>query len=1170
MTEDDNILESDSFIDHDSNKSVEVNALLLFSIEAAVREFEGEPPTLEALAMEDENLLKIAREFGELFNQEGFVKYSKQNRTVLEKAIRTFIHQASILSKQMVAPISTNNLETSQSGRSTSPKILKESSKIAKDDFERLTRELLRSEQELAQKDEEIKKMRCNEAELTQSLRDLKEKKDILFQQKQELARERDEARRIADDMRISNKDFEERTSEKTSALIDQIGLNNFTIKRLEDQLTSVSEELANSNAYISTLKSKLSSKDKKIENLKKYFTDAQLQLKDSEAVIENNRLIQSELTQKIESMAKEIDDLSPEKIEAERNEYGKLLLGFKKLTSLCEQQAEEITELSKNQSKATDLIQHQNQLIIEYVQRLDSAAYERDQAVSQVLSYHEADNTQADMPQSINNISSDPKSPMRRGLDCTHSNTCNDQAEAYLQIKELLREQFGELTIPTVLTTIKSLLKSQKSEMGEDADNCVVTRLLNLIENQLRFIGKLAHSGDLETFLISSPNADTTLIEDQYYRDLILIEVARCKQYLSEINLTLDQEKQYDVPTPVQINQFIDAHKSKDYMTRESFNIATYAVQTAEVFRAFSSNISDNFNAFMEDIRSTFDLINFNGRLENYGSHLLSKLREFHQTSKYCFDSVGGGFDYDNFSDSNMFIRAYVRSSSLIRNALEKDLRAQIDLDCNVEDIPGRISSYIEDMRRKFDMIEITSVNDLRSQIRALSEELNLEKEQSTAELSRLEGEILNLREANNQLEEAKKSITEKLNDTKKELEETLKRKEEIENRFDLFNENYVKIEDDLERVRMENSSLLENLNEKKKQFDKRVSNLLEQERKQHDEVVQNMKNKHKEVEEKLREDLQNKSNKLSEAKKTLKELIKQYSDAFQKQKDATSALRQQNEALINKITDYNQRSKNPQKNNTAIEHLKSEIKSLAAEKKVLEAKLQQVIDKSQKAQLAKDNYWESQIALKQDELNKLLVSKEKVVNEEFMKYVSRLADALEAFAPRCFDGTPEQTEKLVLEVCKRLGEAQRSVAALQASRRQESPVKDKLDIEDLGNSVAMTRRLDDWEKWGRDTYVNITSHEAPGDVKLLRRKLADMAIASVSQRLLLKRIDSLHFQKYAMLNGALEAQRHGPLSARGFFCAVVALIRMQIQTSKKASILGGSTSQLKSLSRF
>ena len=1097
--------------DDQSEEIPEVDPMIMNTMVLSTNVFKDDPaPSFQDLAGSNETLQKIAENMQIILDQDGFVKYGKENRRDLSIVIRTFIYQAAIQAKQSVAPIANVSNAPTKSQKNS-----QNASHVSQEDFQKLTKELLKAQQEAAELDNRYKVSERIQEELRNDIKSLHAENENLFKQNAELLRKISDSRREFDTQILGMKQECEKAEDSVREMQDKLQMSEFSTKRLERQLEDANKDLAAANANLVMTRSKLESKSMKVSTYKQQTQNMTSKLHNVESENEELRLQLGDLMAKLESMSKELEDLEPEKVSAEREEHERIAHSLKSITDLCQAQADEIVELQKLRAKSVALIQKQNNLIQAISADLEETKNECTQVRERSIDLEEKCKTQTIIE--------------RDNLD---------------PIKEMLHEQFGDLeTNEDVKECIQKLLSREDGEVYQK-NNAV---LLNIIENQLRFIGNLAKSGEIQLFLLSSPEANETLLETQSFKQDIIVEIARCRQFLAENDLLPEDQIPASNMAALEVNKY----NNNEEKTRTQFDIASFATLSAELIRRLSESLVDEHNNLIEQINEAASIAGIeNNDPVQIAEDIVAKFKTFRQFAKAAHDASEGQFDFNNFDESVGFAGKYIQRCSQVLRALENELRPVINFDGETDEIPAQAALFIKQMMKEIEDMEIESVNDMRKQLQEVREELESEKENSTNIISKLETQ---LQETTNELKDAEDKITGLNRDVttaNQQIEDLKTHRSDLENKLQLLHENYAEIEQDLLKVRQDNETLRNESIARQKKYDERVNNLLEEERTSHVEDVEQIKRKYETRLAKLQKELETKSAKLSEAKAALKQLISEYDAAFRKQKEATAALRLQNQTLITRLSEP---VSNVSKKSNREEALQSEIKGLQAEKQVLLARIEQLTSGIEEAQAARDNYWQSQMALRENEVEQSKKEAKEAALESHTNFVYKLCEIVEQFAPRDFESTEEEALAIVKDISDRLSAAQSELDALK--KRPATPKKEEKLTEQVSRAVAALKSVAEWEKWARNIIITLANEEPPSAPNQMRKKIGDLAIAGVageSSRV----ISSLRSQKQFLLQGAANTQAL-PISAKGIALATRAAVRISKNAGNNTSIV-------------
>ncbi|EAX98420.1 hypothetical protein TVAG_264690 [Trichomonas vaginalis G3] len=1114
-------LDDDGLLDIQEVDPLIMNPMLLSS-----KKFDNDkPPDLIKLAGDSEELRDIAIKMKKLFETEGFVKYSRENRADLEFVIRTFAYQVSKLAQQSIAPIASVASAPANKGKDANQK---EKAQISQEDFQKLTRELLKVQQEAADLDARYKISERTKEALRNELKQTREENNAMAQKVAELNHSLSKERASYDNI-IQNlkKDLSTAQDAEREAK-DKQSMAEFNVTRLERQIDDLNQELANEKSNNVVTRAKIDARSIKVANYKEQLQAQSSELHHLEAENEDLKMQNGELMNKIESMSNELEELKPENLAAQKSENERVAKALAQITSLCQSQADEINQLYKFRTKTLDLVHKQN----EYIGTLTNELTE----------------TQIALEQS-NDASQTYETPVK-SRDITLEEQPSYKTQTIIErdtlepIRELLRDQYGDLDNAGVQQVVEDLLNSKEKQKETN----YTPELLNIIENQLRFINNLARSGKMQLFLLSSPKANETLIESQSFRQDVAVEVARCRQFLSEHDLMPES----DLPPPDMAEKDFEKISNSENK-RKDFDVASFSALSSELIRRLSESLIDQNNELVTRIKSASEIINFEGTpLESLDS-IINQLKSTRVFTKNCKDVLEEEFDYNNLDDSFSKIFPFVKQMSGIRTSLENDLRTVINFDGPIEEVPLRSSQLIQQIQNEFDSLEVSTVNDMKNQLQAVHEQLENEKETSTNVINNLE---MNLQQKQNELKEAEErfaNIQKELKENQDTLADTKQNLQSTENKLTLLQGTYDDLENEMKRVREENESLQKETQDRQQKYDQRVSQLINQEKEQHDQDVKSLTEKFNEKIDKVQKQLDTKSAKLAEAKSTLKQLINEYDVAFRKQKETTAALRTQNQALMQRINEGSIGSKSKGKTTTKEEALTSEVKGLQAERQILLGRIDQLSARVDQAQKARDSYWQSQLEIKENEISQTKKDLEEVAKEAHQNYLAKLSAVLEQFAPADFDGNDQQILDLIQSLADKLENAESQIIALK--RKVNSPKKEENPSEQVSKAVAAIKSVDEWEKWCKSLIQNVAHEIPPTDANKMRKKVSDLCIAGSANKSA-EIISSLRLQKEIFVKGAANAKPTVFYGCKGLFLATWFAVKMSRNSGQTSTI--------------
>lgn len=1090
----------------------------LSQIQIAYKSFnlQNQIPDLVEQAGDNKSLQCIARNLTALFSQPGLVSYSADDRRELDYAIRTFVYQLCQISvekgKRLIEKtlnddgIDANMVLQLKERLAETEKLYHESEKRANEATEQKDEALaqienykIRESQFVKQIYEKDRKMNSSRSEYDQSIADIRKEMD--------------------------------QYDEKCKDLQEKLKLNEITSKRLEDQLDKANEELANMSSELVFAKNKVQSKKEKLSDLKERY---------DKTVIENRRLdfenqqMASDLNdaniklREIQATLEMTDQFQLNKLEEENQ---KLRNSISHLSEICSTQSEDLAAIQLLQANSTVLLRQQLELVAQYDAELSILSTEKEDL--QVQSEGDAKLISA-LQEQLNKANEE--------TTASHVEITSHELE---EIRSVLRPRYGE---GNTLQIVKDLLDGNTNEELKGQN----TRQAELIENLLRFISRIVNTGELKQ-LLSHDSPEQKLADDESFKDQLLIEIARCRQFA--------QNNVSDLPIPTQesAQKVIEALSESDRPEdRELYNILVSQTLSTDTLRKLYEKSNLAYSSTINELKKVDKIVNYDdGPADNLPSIIVEKLLSFKAFSLKLANVVDDDYDPEDFNEVLKYLFGFVQISAKLIQAVEQNT----DFHGELKYLPSHFTDYIQNLQqqteeytpRNVDATSVTeeeNINSPRDSARASARESPRESARENEYNGHFQQELFKSRIKINDLEnsvlakdkeiQSLKEENENLKADKVELQknanEFLQHSTEIEGQYTKLLDNFNDAEEVVEKLRRENENLHNMIKKKSDDYDKRLTKLIEEEREQHQRDIQRGENRMKKKEEKFKEEIANKSEKISQLKKKMREIIDSYEKAFKKQKETTAAIRQQNEILSAKL----EKNTGPSINPREVERLKAEVKSLDAEKLLLNTKLKQMADKIEEVQAIRDNYWMAQLSLRDAENTKNETKEDENGNQEgyanndhYETFIEQLVTILEPYMPTQYEINEESVFNAISSLIDRLEAAESDEVPFnnqnenEASRQVSSILNTSAqNINNISNreteaAYAKTlAALQDWDRWGRDLYMNVTDGEVPcQSCKELRYVLGEMILASIGHRKLVYRLDSLRSQKRLLL---------------------------------------------------
>lgn len=1088
----------------------------------AAQAFDDEPPTLKQLAYDSEPLQTIAEHMHILMTQEGDVKYNQKTRESLERVITVFVYQSAKLSVASMAPLQLPGTTQKAVENKEKPE---DQPNVSVNEFKKITRQLLKSQEELAECQHKYALAEQREQILRKEIQQLQQENDVLFKDKSALISKLQATRREFDNTEGELKGQILKLKDENSNLKDNANQTNFNTERLQKQFNTVTEELATTTAANIRLQTKLDSKNERIKQLRQKLHETELEMHNTRAENEEFSIQIGDLTTKIEQLAEQLQNEGPETVELLKSDKSRLEAALDAALKHIEEQSLEIKQLSEARTKFSSIINRQMELVRSYDTHADLLNEERN-----------ADTT----------IIQPPTQQIVVERSMEESQKSNPVAESlYNAVLDILKPRFGKLQNDDVLDVIDSLVKgtadTDMSEMNK--------RLLTLIENQLRFLSQMANNGTLQLYLLSSGQADEIYMDQEPFRNQILVEIARCRSFITLSKAQLPAE---DITPTIAKTKLDSVNDSKDLAQREAFDIAALQSANANIIRVLGERLAEKNANFIEGLSAVAKMINYEGEVEEIMPTLLAKIRSFNACAKACSDA-DGAFDYNNYDESVEKIEEIYRRNALVAGSLVKELQEVTNYDGTVEDLPSHAHKFIDDVLKELEGTIQTRAKDLLAQAEEFAKRIEEDKAASTKQIGDLEATIEELTDRNNDLNATTTKQLNEIRSLNQELADITARKEDFESKYNALNKNMEEVESEMQRLRNEMTSLETLMQQKDQTFEQRMKKVLETERKSHAEEVDHQDAKMKEMIAKHEEELNNKINQLREAKKKLRTVITTYDEAFKKQKLSMGALRQQNQSLLQRLAQATGTGSKPVD--------QSDGRALMAEKQILEVRLKQANENVEKIAAAKDAYWQSQLAvveskLEQDCENKLAEQKKK--HEGIL---SNVIGQIEKYVKTVFDGSDDCALSIAKEAAEKIvnSDKQRAIAEKKFELILEQKRKlDSASVDDLPKVVKLIKSLKDWEKWARDIYQNVADRDPKQDTnEELRTKLSDLIILASAQARAMNRIESLRSQKKALLSHAGDVKAPGVLTSGSLAKVVLFATRISKLGVKTVSVI-------------
>ncbi|EAY05021.1 hypothetical protein TVAG_416640 [Trichomonas vaginalis G3] len=1066
----------------------EVDADRINAISSICNSFDEIPPELVQIAKDNQDLKTVAENVHAILSGEEDVKFTSKDRKILEQAICTLAYHS--------AP----QASTEQPNE-------REQNNQIKD----LRQQLVDSNEHIKKLEQEIIKQNTASRQLQSQIEALKSENSDYFNKLTQADEKNNKLRKDNNNTQTQLKAEITQLQDTIQELRDQVKMSEISVNRLNQQVEQSNKELSEANVELNALKSSAESKRIKIKSYQQISDKLRFKVQELEA--DKSRLLteQNQLINSLKDAQEQLIAASPENIEHLEHECDGYKQTIEKLQELTDFQANDIIQLRSELTQTSKLLQKQTQLLQAYDSRIEHLQND----------YNDATNQISALNNNIENLQSQVETTAVKSRDIDCSAMLDDMDP---QTKDIIEKKFGDVSAVKLPDVISSLVDSDANEELK-AQNA---RLISALENQLRFLQSASVRGVISTALLSPESASDPLIDDKAVRDKMLIEIARTKQFIT--NNKIGEQKLTDKEVKSEVDQL---EKSDNLRQREAFAVIALESENNDILRRHCDKLKSWKEGICGQLNSVREPLHIEGEIEDSIPSVVEFVRKFQNFAKQIKLILDGDYNEEDIDSTISFITKYCQSSSLILKQIDNDLRQAVKFDGELVDLPIFAVEVVNDLLKMITAAKEQSVADMRSQMDRMKEQAEQEQEKLVEAIANHEQEEKHQKEVIDQLMKKIDNLQQKNNKLQSQNKDFDQEKQEVNEKLNKMMANYQEIESSLEESKEENERMREQMNKKSQQFEQRLEQMLQQQREQHSEDLNSFEEKLKQREEKLQQEIQNKHNKLQETKQKLREVIQTYDAAFKQQKEATAVLRQQNQELIMRLQTRTEQ-KSPSKQNITstaeVEQLKTDVKTLKQEKAILESKLEQTITAAENARQIRESYWESQLSQSQQTMERSIQQE----NIEFEQEVNDFKDKLKQTLSIEEDATNEKIVDRTHDLVKQLEQTKQELETVkkQKSTRQNAIPPKAADIQKVTQTVEA---LQEWDRWARDLYSNVTDGDSPcQSAKDLRFVIGEMALSSIGHRQLMYRLESLRAQKKALINSEIPNRCDGPLKMR------------------------------------
>ena len=1086
------------------------------AIQTACETFAELPPELVEIAKDNEALKYLAENIHVICQGSGDIKFSADNRKTFEYAIRTFAFQASFNADKEPAD------EREQANQ-----------------IRQLTQQLAEAKEQLRNAEESNSTLLQENKKLQQKVDAAKQESKDYFDQLTQNNEKVTNIRRENASQQSQLKAEIEQLNDEIQELRDKLKMSEFSVTRITNSLNTANEELSSTQAELITLKSKAEARNQKLKNAQNQTTKLQLQIQKVEADNQRLQTEQNELINQLKELQEQVIALGPENLKNLTDENEAYKQTVQKLQQFTEQQAPDIIELRRDQANASELLNQQLQLVNQYDARLEATMQDCNNLVSQ----NEALNRNLeDVTQQLN----DAKGEIERLQDGGGVLSVMSR-----DLQQTMTDRFGDIATGNLPNVINGLLEGSTNEELKDQNK----RLIGIIENQLRFLQSAIFRNTIDPTLLSPDTTSDPLLQEGDTRDRMLIEMARTRQFIQANDLGELKNNLSDKDVQKEVSKL---QNPSNLRQREAYAVIAMQAETSDIIRRYADRVNSVNQSIIAQLGAAGEVINFDGPTDILAATIAEKLRNFQAFAKKSQLVIEGDFDYNNFDDTISFLSKYIQSSATILKQIDTDLRAAVKFEGELADLPFFAVECVTDLLKMIASAKEQSIAEMRNQIEQLRKETDEEREKTTEHIAQIEQESKHkdeiISDIQTQLEQAQSRAVD-LNNQCREMDA---QRQEAEEKLQKMLANYNDVEADMEAAKAETERLREQMNRKQKQFEERLDKMIEEERQHNSEDLQRFEEKLKQREEKLKLEVNSKSQKLQQAKAKLKEVIETYDQAFKQQKEATAVLRQQNQELIDRLQIH--QGQRPEAKmaqgvqGPELEQLKADLRQVTAEKNALESKLEQTIANAEHARTIRESYWESQLNQKEQELSRSIQLEQDEQENKIKEYVDKVANALSPFVQQGADADSVVQE--ASNLAHRLASVETELENLKKQKLSQPGPSRLTDVQRL---QQVSTALQEWDRWARDLYVNVTEGEVPcQSTKDLRYQLGEMVLSSIGHRQLIWRLESLRAQKKALTSNVKipREKEEKPLKIRSVAVYVIAAMRIMRKSGHIQSV--------------
>ncbi|OHT01022.1 hypothetical protein TRFO_07692 [Tritrichomonas foetus] len=1058
---------------HDENeKNISENTNLdhstISSMLLIAKNINSNPPQLIDFCDGSQALQTICTHFNKLVEQNGLVKYDKKNREDLDLIFRTFVSEVVRLVKGK-EKINDSQMHLSELS-SSHDKYL--------DTFEKLAdakSSIKKLEDQIDDEDLNTK------TELKMKIKKLNNTIDSIIKDSAKNSRKADQIQRECDNSVFEIQKKYDRLCNKAREINDERKVLKYAKTRLESQINSNKEEIGSLKLEIHELKTKLVIKTDEIEVLKAQNIESEMHAQNLLTDNQKLAIVVNDYKSKYEKSKLAIKQLDPRIIADIENDKKNLQSSVKILTDTLDNTSEELIQSMNHYNNSINLVHKMVQMINSMDEKL---------------------NIQKSM---IDRLSQEKINLMKSRDDLFHDfNKIQDKNSIIDQIKQNMFPEFNgdDKEIPSLLNEMinnqNNLMKNQNK------------RLFTMIENLTKFLVNLISSNQIDYLLLRQNDDDSNLNDDNNFKDQILLEAARIRQYMSQNSLDLEND-----------DQILDL--SKICKDRELFNVLSSQIVVNRIIQKHSESLE------LHDSKQAVIMNEISQVLEYQGDY--ERLPEYIQNIKSIIDNI---IEETKAKNIHHLKKTMIYKMNIL-NDFDSNLRELLNYEEDLIHLPHFVCEYIKDIEKRTYEERHHIQYSYQSQIKQLQTQFNEEKVKAINYIKSLEAENKQFKEKLNLISKEKIELEKEFNNMKEKALHSVKTEQinhdESHNKLNELLNCYNDLQNDANRLRSENKELINKLDETQKLSDVRINEMINQMNEQHKQELDAIKESKASQEEKLNDDSKKLKDKYKKLKVNFKQVMSTYVDAFNKQKNMITTLKLKNDELSkNSITNLNEKNTD---NHFQIENLKLQAtnKSLSSEKQSLLTKITQLNEKINQIQQARDIYWESQIAVKENEFKKRIFVSEQALND----FTHNIITQISTYIPKPIEISQQFAQKGIATLMTKIENNENLISEMQ---------RELLKIHK--SDAYLEERYNAWEKWGRFTYESIIGSKAQKNSQDLRYALGEIMLSTINQRNIFNKLESLRIQKKIMLKNDIFERIDQDISLSSIIILILAVKKM------------------------